>query len=75
MIEAGNMEARAMEGRAWMPARIVAPGTLDGWQEGYFNLRPWDFQSKAGRAWLDANGIFTLRVHGNLVYQIRQRAA
>jgi hypothetical protein len=72
MVEGGKAEARSGPEKTWMPARVMDIGNLDGWQEGLYILRPMDFKTKAGRAWLDANGIFTLRVHGDLSIEIRQ---
>lgn len=50
------------------PVRLVdGPDPMPG----FVSLTPFDFKTKSGCAWVDANGIVHLSVHSNLYYELK----
>ncbi len=59
-----------------LPVRVMAPrieggSSLDDWQDGYCNLREYEFRTKSGTAYEGKPGHVTLIIHGNSSVEFR----
>jgi hypothetical protein len=78
LVEAGKVEARVSyhyannevtTDSAWMPARIKAD--YGNFFDGHANFDADDFANGGARAYIDDKGRLLLRIHSNLVWELR----